>query len=315
MNDIITIDCNYIMPQVAAAYLIKAGDKACFIDNNTNNAVPALLTALKDAGYEPEQVSHIIITHVHLDHAGATGLLLSHCPNAVVVAHPRAAPHIIDPSRLIASARSVYGDEAFNRMYGDLLPVPEARVVIPADGEIISIGDKQFEFIYTRGHANHHFVIFEKTTKSIFTGDSFGIAYPMLQHGSTPFYFPTTTPTDFDAAESRASYRRILETGATQVYPTHFGIVKDIRAAHDMLQQYMNETETIFQQVSQANEDTAYATARAGFDTFFARELQSRGIKLSDKEQEVLTMDIDLNAQGIVFAAARAKKKAQGKNA
>lgn len=315
MSDIITIDCNYVMPRVAAAYLIRCGDTACFVDNNTNYAVPALLTALKDNGYTPEQVSHIIITHVHLDHAGGTGLLLSHCPNAVVVAHPRAAPHVIDPSRLVKSAQQVYGEDNFHKLYGDILPVPESRVVIPADGEVIKVGDKSLQFIYTRGHANHHFSIYEPTTKSIFTGDSFGIAYPMLQGGSKPFLFPSTTPTDFDAAEAHLSYAKILHSGAERAYPTHFDVWSDMQGGFTMLNGYLNQIENLYNSIL-AEPDAAKmpALARAGFDVFFAEELKARGITLSIKEKEVLEMDIDLNAQGIAFAAARSRKKAQGAN-
>ncbi len=311
MTDIVTIDCNYVLPQVAAAYLLRAGDKACFIDNNTNYAVPALLAALKENNYKPEDVSHIIITHVHLDHAGATGLLLSHCPNAVVVAHPRAAPHVIDPTRLVESACSVYGAEKFHKLYGEILPVPESRVYIPADGEVMHIGDRDLEFIYTRGHANHHFVILDKKSQSIFTGDSFGIAYPLLQHGSHAFLFPSTSPTDFDAAEARISYDKILATGAARAYPTHFGAWTDMAGGHRMLTTALDEIEAIFTPLrdGELTGDDAYKFAFAGFQKFFNRELTERGIHLSKEEQGILGMDIDLNAQGIAFAAQRARKK------
>ncbi len=313
MKDIITIDCNYVMPRVAAAYLIRCGEKACFVDNNTNYAVPALLAALKDNGYTPEQVSHIIITHVHLDHAGGTGLLLTHCPNAVVVAHPRAAPHVIDPSRLVKSAQQVYGEDNFRKLYGEILPVPENRVVIPADGEVFQLGDKSLQFIYTRGHANHHFSIYEQTTKSIFTGDSFGIAYPMLQHGSKPFLFPSTTPTDFDATEARISYDKILASGAERAYPTHFDVWTDMRGGYTMLHGYINRIEALYASLlSEGDAEKIPALARAGFDAFFADELRARSITLSPQETAVLEMDVNLNAQGIAFAAARARNKPQG---
>jgi glyoxylase-like metal-dependent hydrolase (beta-lactamase superfamily II) len=311
MKDIVTIDCNYVMPKVAAAYLLRAGDKACFIDNNTNYAVPALLAALKENNYKPEDVSHIIITHVHLDHAGATGLLLSHCPHAIVVAHPRAAPHVINPTRLVESARSVYGAENFHKLYGEILPVPESRVYIPADGEIMQVGDRELEFIYTRGHANHHFVILDKKSKSIFTGDSFGIAYPLLQHGSRPFLFPSTSPTDFDAAEARISYNKIVATGAERAYPTHFDTWSDMKGGHAMLMAAMYEIEGLFNELAAGDlaGEAAYRFAFAGFKKFFDRELSARGIHLAKAEEDILGMDIDLNAQGLAFAAQRARKK------
>jgi glyoxylase-like metal-dependent hydrolase (beta-lactamase superfamily II) len=307
-----TIDCEYVMPNVAAAYLLHCGDKACFIDNNTNHAVPLLLKALKDNAFKPEEVAYIIITHVHLDHAGATGLLLQHCPNATVVAHPRAAPHVIDPSRLVQSAQSVYGEAEFQKLYGEIQAVPESRVYIPADGEVLNVGDTELQFIYTRGHANHHFVILDRKTNSIFTGDSFGIAYPMLQHGKRPFLFASTSPTDFDAAEARLTYDKIVATGAARAYPTHFGVWSDLPAGHAMLSEHMTQIETIYDALKTGNTGSAepYAYARSAIETWFADQLTERGIQLSSTEQHMLGMDIDLNAQGLAFAAARARKKA-----
>jgi len=307
-----TIDCHYIKEKIAAAYLLQCGAKACFVDNNTNYAVPSLMQALAAAHYKPEQVEYIIITHAHLDHAGGTGLLLKECPNAKVVAHPRAAPHIIDPARLVKSAQSVYGEENFRKLYGDIVPVPEERVVVPGDGETLSVGDSELKFIYTRGHANHHFVIVDKKTKSVFTGDSFGIAYPMLQGGLTPFLFPSTSPTDFDAAEARKSFDLILHSGATQAYPTHFGVFNDLAGGYKMLNEYMNEAEQLFDNLVAAPENTPdadYRHAHAAWKHLFDRELAKRGVVLSDDQLQMLELDIDLNAQGIAFAAQRARKK------
>ncbi|MBV6493936.1 MAG: Hydroxyacylglutathione hydrolase [Turneriella sp.] len=313
MQDIVTVDCHYVQPKVAAAYLLRSGDTACFIDNNTNYAVPYLLEALKNCGYTPENVSHIIITHVHLDHAGGTGLLAQKCPNAVVVAHPRAAPHLIDPSRLVKSAQAVYGEENFKALYGDIVPVDEKRIVIPADGEVLNFGNRKLEFIYTRGHANHHFVINDKTSKSIFTGDSFGIAYPLLQHGKTPFLFPSTSPTDFDAHEARISYDKILNSGAEVAYPTHFGAWHDIPLGRKMLSAALDEIENTFNAIYKSTMDdkAANSFAREKIEKYFAHELNARGITLDANGKTILDMDIDLNSQGIAFAALRARKKAQ----
>lgn len=295
------IDCNYMQPKVAAAYFLNGA----LIDNGTNHSVPDFLKY---------PITHIIITHVHLDHAGGTGLLAKHFPNAVVVAHPRAAPHVIDPSRLVASAKSVYGEEKFTRLYGEILPVPASRVIIPADGETMTIGGTEMQFIYTRGHANHHFVILEKSTKSIFTGDSFGLAYPMLQRGSKPFLFPSTSPTDFDAAEARISYEKILKSGAERAYPTHFGEWPDLQLGFQMMSEYLNEFEQIFEELKTVGIDPV-KHAYAQLEKFFARELAARGLTLNEAEHAVLEMDIDLNAQGLAFAAQRARKKAGAENA
>lgn len=307
-----TIDCHYLKPQLAAAYLLHCGPKACFIDNNTSRALPYLLAALKQAGYTPDAVEYIIITHVHLDHAGCTGALLQHCPQAKVVAHPRAAPHLINPERLIRSAESVYGPEEFRRLFGEIVPVPEEKIIIPQDGDILRCGDNELQFIYTRGHANHHFAILDRTTKSVFTGDTFGIAYPQLQHGSTPFVFPSTSPTDFDAAEALQSYQKILTCGAQRAYLTHFGVLEDIQRACAMLVSYTEFAAKLLQQLLQRTNYSGaenYQFAHTSWKNFFAEELARRGIAITPEIEELLAMDCDLNAQGLVFVAERARRK------
>jgi glyoxylase-like metal-dependent hydrolase (beta-lactamase superfamily II) len=150
-----TIDCDYIRPNFAAAYLLREGNRAAFIDNNTAHSVPLLLKALENSGLTPEQVDYVIITHVHLDHAGGSSALMKACPNAKLLAHPRAVPHVVDPRRLIAGARAVYGDETFEKLYGVIEPIAAERVRAVNDGEAIIWGAKMLRFFHTRGHANH----------------------------------------------------------------------------------------------------------------------------------------------------------------
>jgi len=113
-DSVVTVDCNHLMPKFAAAYLIVEGDRAAFVDNNTSRATPLLMQALDTHGLRPEQVIYAIVTHVHLDHAGGTSALLRECPNAVAMAHPRAARHLVSPSRLVAAVKSVYGESTFD---------------------------------------------------------------------------------------------------------------------------------------------------------------------------------------------------------
>jgi glyoxylase-like metal-dependent hydrolase (beta-lactamase superfamily II) len=152
-----TIDCQYLFPQFAAAYLKTAGDEAFFVDNNTTHSVPLLLDALKRASLRPEQVRYVIITHVHLDHAGGTSALIKACPNATLLAHPKAAIHMVDPSRLVSSARKVYGDAEFERLYGEILPIAQNRVRSITDGETVDFGRSKLEFFYTRQSPLLHF--------------------------------------------------------------------------------------------------------------------------------------------------------------
>ena len=141
MHTVRTIDCQYLgLPGFAAAYLIVEGDRAAFVENNTAHAVPLLLKALAEAGLSPEQVEYAFVTHVHLDHAGGSSALMEACPRATLVAHPRAARHLIDPSKLVASATQVYGAERFRQLYGEIRPIDEARVRTAEDGERLRLG-------------------------------------------------------------------------------------------------------------------------------------------------------------------------------
>ncbi|HNH10725.1 MAG TPA: MBL fold metallo-hydrolase, partial [Leptospiraceae bacterium] len=174
-SEIRTIDCRYIKENLAASFLIQEGNECVFVETNTVYAVPYLLKTLEEAGRKPEDVKYIIVTHVHLDHAGGTSELLKHCPNATVLAHPKTASHLAAPERLVQSSITVYGEEKFRELYGNIEPVPEKRIRIMKDGEELVWGKRKLRFIYTRGHANHHFVIHDSKSNSVFTGDSFGI--------------------------------------------------------------------------------------------------------------------------------------------
>ena len=150
------------------------------------------------------------ITHVHLDHAGGAGQLMQALPQAKLLVHPRGARHLIDPTKLWAGATAVYGEEAMGRLYGEMIAVPADRVVETKDGDTFELGSAKFEVLHTPGHAKHHHALWEPATRSIFTGDTFGLAYPHYSTDQGPFIFPTTTPVHFDPQAMRASIERFI---------------------------------------------------------------------------------------------------------
>jgi glyoxylase-like metal-dependent hydrolase (beta-lactamase superfamily II) len=305
-SQIITVDCNYIQKGVACAYIILEGDRVSIVENNTNYAIPILISRIESLGLKPTQVDYCIITHVHLDHAGGTSRLMELCPNATLLAHPRSAKHIIDPSRLIQSAKEVYGLDAFNQLYGEILPVPESRVRIMDDGEILNWGKRTFQFIYTKGHANHHFCIFEKKSNSIFTGDSFGIAYPSIG-GKGNFIFPTTTPTDFDYQEALISIDKIVATGAETAYLTHFGDVQNLPKLRDELKTSLTD----FYNIALDSRELKDKNLRQNFiEENLRKTLQSyakgKSIELNSDQLKFLENDIRLNASGLNHWASKA---------
>jgi glyoxylase-like metal-dependent hydrolase (beta-lactamase superfamily II) len=316
---IFTIDCDYVYPRFAASFLMVEGKEALFVENNTAHSLPRLLEALKTHGLTPGQVRYLIITHVHLDHAGGSQALMNACPNAVLLAHPRAAPHMIDPSKLVASARKVYGDAEFTRLYGEIGPIDSKRVRSMEDGEELRFGAKSLRFIHTRGHANHHFCILvsgDAGPESIFTGDSFGLAYPDLQrHGL--FILPSTSPTDFDPGEARKSIERIAGSGAKTAYLTHFGPITDLRAAARELEAYLDEVEPMYRRMMETSEgersdqELTRECAQRIRD-YLETQYHKRGGEVDAHFSALLKMDIELNAAGMVFAAKKKRGQERG---
>ncbi|NEZ04279.1 MBL fold metallo-hydrolase [Wenzhouxiangella sp. XN201] len=314
MSDIHTIDTHYLdRPEVAAAYLIVEGDRAAFVDNNTNAAVPRLLAVLEDQGLAPEQVDYLIITHVHLDHAGGTSALAKACPNATVVAHPRAAPHVIDPTKLVASASAVYGEDEFARLYGTIEPVAEDRVQVMEDEQTLQFGKRELRFLHTRGHANHHFCIADSASGAIFSGDAFGLVYPALQ-GEGTFAMPSTSPTDFEPELARESIRRLVDEQPSCIYLTHFGAVTDIEEAAGQLTRHLDFAERLRDdaEASDLADEALEAYCRPRLYDYVAGLLDGRGnLGRNDSVWSHLKLDLDINAQGIAFAANKRRRKAR----
>ncbi len=306
-----TIDTAYTGREgVAACYLLRDGDRAAFVETNTAAAVPRLLRALEAEGLSPEQVELVVVTHVHLDHAGGAGALMRHLPNAVLLAHPKAAPHLVDPSRIRKGAAEVYGERRFLELYGELVPVPEARVRAMADGEVLSLGARPLVFLHTPGHANHHFCVHDPAGSAVFTGDAFGILYPALQRNG-PLAFPSTTPTDFDADLALATVDRVVATGAERVFPTHMGEHRDLPLLAEQLRRQLRHLGALV--------DRADALGLDGpaLDAFMAREveaaigaeLSARGLADDPEVRALVAIDVELNAQGLAFAVRKRRFK------
>ncbi len=309
---VVTIDCDYMMPRFAASYLLVDGGEAAFIDNNTAHAVPKLLAALKAEGLKPEDVRYVIITHVHLDHAGGTSALMAACPRAQLLCHPRAAPHVIDPTRLVGSARKVYGDQQFEKLYGVIVPVAAERVKIQEEGAVVPFGGAPLQFWHTRGHANHHMCIFDGALGAVFAGDAFGLRYPALQeHGL--FIFPSTSPTDFHAEEARRSIERIAGGEASVAYLTHYGVLQgdEIQDAADQLTAWIDFSDDLRGGVEQGHETLEMATERclAALSKEVERVAAERGLVFTSRHWDVMKLDLELNAQGLAWVGVKARVK------
>ena len=302
----ITIDTGYVMPQLAAAYLREEGGEVAFIETNTTHAVPRLLAALAKAGLSTEAVKYVIVTHVHLDHAGGASALMRACPNATLLAHPRAARHLIDPTRLVASARQVYGEQAFDELYGTIEAIDAARVRALEDGERITLGAAPFHFIHTRGHANHHFVVHDEQQEVVYTGDAFGLVYPALQRAQR-FAYPSTSPTDFDGPAAIASVKRVVELKPRAVALTHFGQFEDVQAIADQLISWLELSTRMAEEGAKSGDQQGTLEQRFKWklDQEFEIAATRAGLTLTDADRQLIRFDAELNGQGLAVAAIK----------
>jgi glyoxylase-like metal-dependent hydrolase (beta-lactamase superfamily II) len=223
-----SVDTRYVRPSLAASHLIVHQGRAAFVDTGTTHSVPQLLAALAAKGLAPEAVDWVFLTHIHLDHAGGAGALLGHLPNARAVVHPRGAAHLADPTKLIAATRQVYGDALYERLYGEIVPIPVERLVVTEDGTTLELAGRRFRFLHTPGHAMHHQVIHDPAAHAVFTGDAFGFSYREFDVDGRAFILPTTTPTQFDPDQFHGSVDRILALAPAYIFLTHYGRVGDI---------------------------------------------------------------------------------------
>ena len=303
-----TIDCDRI-PEFTAAYLRVAGDECAFIEAHTSHAVPRLLASLAEHGKRPEDVRWVVVTHAHLDHAAGASALLAACPRATLLAHPRAAKNLIQPERLVAGAKAVYGEERFAALYGRVDPVPAERVSALADGETFPLGDAALRVLHTAGHAWHHFVVDDPATETVYTGDSFGLVYPALQR-RTRFALATTSPTGFHAAEARKSIDRILSLGEPTACPTHFGEVRGLEEIAAQLRHWVDLSEQWVEEAASSGAPLAAIEASIAAklrESIFA-DAGSRGLVLTADDWRLLALDIELNSQGLAYVADERRK-------
>jgi len=306
-HGITAVDAEYLYPGHAAAHLIVDAGRAAFVDVGTNFSVPYLLEALDVLGVARTAVDYVLLTHVHLDHAGGAGRLLSHLPNARAYIHPRGAAHLIDPARLIAGSKVVYGEERFTRLYGELVPLERARVHEVADGERIRLGERTLELIHTPGHALHHYTVVDRAHRSIFPGDTFGISYRVFDTARGAFIFPTTTPTQFDPEQLVASIDRMLAYGPESMYLMHFSRITDVARLGESLKAQVRELAQLARR--HASDPDPAASLREAIGGRWLRAAREHGVSLPDDEiLRYLEGDLDLNIQGLIVWLKRGEK-------
>jgi len=204
---------------------VLTGEKIAIFEAGTTNTAPLLLEGLDRLGIRREDIDYLIVSHIHLDHAGGAGFLAGELPSAKVLAHEAGARHLIDPSRLIASTKKVFGEKKVMELYGEIIPIPAERVIPLKDGDLVDLGGgRRLEVIYTPGHAPHHLSLYDPLTKGIFSGEALGVWVEDIG-----VFSPSTPMPDFNLDQSVASVLRLLEYDAGVVYFSHYGWTEDVQ--------------------------------------------------------------------------------------
>src|SRR5579859_182414 len=289
-----TVDAD-VTPRFTACYLRVAGDECAFVEAHTAHATPRLLAALAEHGKRPEDVRYIVVTHAHLDHAAGASKLLAACPNATILAHPRAAKHLVAPDKLVQGATAVYGAERFAALYGEVPPAPANRVRALEDGETFDLGDATLRVWHTYGHAFHHFVVDDPLLETVYTGDTFGLVYPALQAYGR-FAIPSTSPTGFDAKEARTSLAKVLALGERFVCPTHYDAWPDAGAIAAQVRRFVDRAGAWVDDAARGDEGVEALTKR--FEAAWWAAIAEEAPRFGEAERALLAMDVELNAQG-----------------
>ena len=298
-NGICAIDSVYDRRMQTAVHLLVEDGRAALIDTGTAHAAPHVLSALQAMDVAPAQVDYVILTHVHLDHAGGAGQLMARFPNARLTVHPRGARHMVDPSRLLAATVAIYGAEEARRIYGEVLPVPAGRVIETPEGTKLRLAGRELLFLDAPGHARHHVVIRDARTGEIFAGDTFGISYRELDREGTQFSFPSTSPSQFDPPALHRSIDRMLALGPEAVYVAHFGRLTGLRRLAADLHRLIDSHAELGARHRRAG-GARKRLLTEGIRELVLAERARQGWELpSEKVLEVFALDIELNAQGI----------------
>jgi glyoxylase-like metal-dependent hydrolase (beta-lactamase superfamily II) len=300
-------------PGFAASYLVRSGDRLAFVDTGTANSAPALLDVVAALGLTTAHVDYVILTHVHLDHAGGAGHLMAACEQAQLVVHPKGAPHMIDPGKLIAGSIAVYGEENFLRDYGAPLPIPEARVVAAEDGQRFALNGRELTFLDTPGHANHHGCILDDRTRGLFAGDTFGLGYREFITADGPWLFAPTTPVAFAPETWLTSLDKLMAHDPQLVYLAHYGRLERPAERVEEVRRSIRDQAELALREEGAPEEGRQGRIRDAVSALLWQRVREHGVDLPDNRvDQLLAVDIELNAQGLEVWLKRRERRAAG---
>jgi glyoxylase-like metal-dependent hydrolase (beta-lactamase superfamily II) len=279
--------------ELNAVYVLD-GAEPCLVETGPGADHDRLTSALDALGVGPDDLAHIVVTHIHMDHAGGAGALLLRYPNATVWVHEAGARHLVDPDRLIASTARTYGSERMRALYGDMLPVPQERVRAVADGDVIPLGTRSLHVLHTPGHASHHIALHDDTSGAMFTGEAIGSYLPWAS-----CFRPALPPPEVDVEAALTSIERIAERGPTTLLTSHFGPVPDVEdacgRAADRIRDWAQEVRAVLEMDVTAQEQAVVeALSRRA-----RREFEADAGRAFEPARYDALGSIRMNAQGL----------------
>jgi glyoxylase-like metal-dependent hydrolase (beta-lactamase superfamily II) len=258
--------------RVTAGYLVE-GPAPVLVETGSQSSVPALLAALDAIGVAPDDLAGVAVTHIHLDHAGGVGDVARAFPRATVYVHEKGARHLVDPTRLVASAEQVYG-ALLDSLYGRLDPTPAARIEVLDDGDEIVVGPgRTLTTVDSPGHAKHHLALHDSTSGLLFAGDAVGVRLP-----DAGVLRPSTPPPDFDLEAALASLTRFADRRPAGIALAHYGLVPDPATILDEAADTLRRWAHVAEQAWARGGDIA-----AALDDAFAEELEGADEAMRDK--------------------------------
>ncbi|MDR0717275.1 MAG: MBL fold metallo-hydrolase [Azoarcus sp.] len=300
-------------PGRSAVHLVVDHGRVAVIDTANNASVPHILTVLARMGIRPDMVDWVILTHLHLDHAGGAGSLMCALPDARLVIHPRGARHMANPARLWEEAVSLYGAEQTFRLYGRLTPVDERRIIPSRDGMELPLGERTLRVLDAPGHAPHHIVVWDERARAFFTGDAFGVSYRELDVGGRAFVFPAISPERFDPDDMIGAIDRMLAHEPEAMYLSRYGRVTGIeRLAADLFR--LIHAQVAIARVARGDGVVRHVEILAGLEQLVREECARQRWALDEEDSlDLLRTGLGINAQGLGMWLDRIREEEEEK--
>ena len=299
-----TMDLKFMdTEEIIASFLLTGEGPTAIIETGPTTCIENLMRGLEDHGVSPEDVEKVFLTHVHLDHAGASGNLVELLPNAVFYVHEVGYPHLVDPSTLVKSATRIYGEESMEEMWGEVRAVPEDRLVKLESGEEIEAAGGVLSAHYTPGHAYHHLAYLEPESGALFAGDVAGVRLP-----GQSYVKPPTPPPEIDIEAWKGSIEAIRKLAPRSLYPTHFGSYEDVERHLSELEQRLQEWLLFVEE--RMDEEYSREDIIEEFSAMGDEELLQEGGSPEDSERYDLAANYEMLDDGLMRYVSQQRESA-----